>query len=940
MKKMFKPMLVLLALLLCFTGAARAEGVKAEWNMDALTAGELSVSLGGAEDGLTAVLALYDGNALVSVSHKAVENSSAALSVNVKNAENGVAKLLLWNWEDISPASAVLSTITPDGITPKPLKAGSLKVSAWVDADGDGKRGEDDYALSGAAVSVKQGENIVAKTATDEKGECAFEELPEGEYTVEVTDPAGREAAGDNPRAAAVVGGETTEADFAFNELPGSISGLVWDDANGDGVKDSDERVMSGIKVLLTATDGSEKSTVTEADGSFGFDKLVPGEYTLAASTPIDRESTLENPRTVTVISDDTVVENFGFKQLWVSDDQRQNKPGTVAYKDIEPALEGMYNISFELMINTKGDNAILLGDSANGSLAYNTSSAILLFSTDGNLAVRNGDGNGGYTAAAVNLCPAETGKLYTVTVKGDITENTYTVSVTDEDGNTYPSNELHARKNGSKLDAIALISNSHSTTVTDGNYSDFYFYIRNFRAEEIVPEPEDPTYNGFAGRYYGITVNGKYIRGNMGKISADYNSVLDTSAQFLPRDMADGTFSLLCRSSDRRITTARQNSQLTSGDYATNDKTQHWYLEESENFAPDHLSYYLRSADNDVYIGLSGGYLAAVREANKVELVFNPLNDESPLYQVSRTEAYARLTAEQRARIVTFYETVAGDVFDRYSSSDFINWTFRARLDKAFAEVLSGDLDEDEQYERLVGLLSGSNAHLIQGLDSYAHDMDLPGTENLRYEIDGGTYGNYDFWRGTMQDGTMYDLKIYDGDELQQTIKLYVQDDEAGYSKKNAQTFLSVITKIPYVYRRTIRNAKIREDSANSFNCGYSDVYIRLNYHMGDSNRMFATLTHEMNHSLDQANGYWSHGKPWAKAMEDDMIMVSEYARSTVDEDFAEFGRLYAMCYDNQDRQKALQLLFPNRYASYWRLRHNNLDGFELWEDTEYLEY
>lgn len=743
MKKLFTTMIFLFTVLLCLAGTAQADGVKVEWNMGALTDGEISVTLTGAQDGLTAVLALYDGDTLVSANRKTVENSAAKLKADVKNSENGIAKLMLWDWSNQRPLSEVLSVITPDGITPE---------------------------------------------------------------------------------------------------------------------------------------------------------------------------------------------------QLWVSDNQRQNKPDTVAYHNIEPALNGKYTVSFDLTINSNGDNAVLLGDSTNGSLAYATSSAILLF-RDGNFAVRNGNGNGSYTADAVNLCTAELGKVYTVTASGDITENVYTVSITDEGGNTYTSGELHARKNGAKLDTIALISNQHNTVVNDGNYSDFYFFIRNFLAKEVVEEPESPEYNGFAGRYYGITVNGQYIRGNTGMISADWPSVQDDSAQFIPRDMADGTFALLCRSSNRRITTASLNSQLTSGDYATNDKTQHWYLEESENYTPEHLSYYLRSADNDMYIGLSGGYLAAVNEANKVELVFDPLNDESPLYQVSRTAAYARLTSAQRARIVTFYETLAGDVFDRYSGSDYVNWTFRGRLDKAFAEILSGDLDEDEQYERLAAMLNRDNGFLVQGLDSYAPSMNLPGIENLRYEIDGGTYGNYDFWRGAMQDGTMYNLKIYDGDELQQTIKLYVQDDEWGYSKNNSQTFLSVITKIPYIYRRNIRSVKIREDNATSFNCGATELYIRLNYHMGDPYRMLGTLTHELNHSLDQTNGYWSHGGAWAKAMEDDMIMVSQYARSTVDEDFAEFGRLYAACYDNQDRQKALQLLFPNRYASYWRLRNNNLGGFQLWEDTEYIE-
>ncbi len=765
MKRLFKSVLLLFTVLLCTAVSASAEGVKVEWNMGTLTVGELSVSLRGAEDGLTAVLALYDGDTLVSANRKTVENSMVELKADVENAENGTAKLMLWDWNGLRPVSEVLSVITPDGVTSK---------------------------------------------------------------------------------------------------------------------------------------------------------------------------------------------------QLWVSDDQRQNKPDSVAYHDIAPALEGKYAISFDLTVNTKGDNAILFGDSSNGPLEYANSSAILLIKGD-NLIVRDGNRNGGYESDEVNLCPAEIGKVYTVVIEGDMTTNIYIVSVTDEEGNTYTSDELFARKKGSKLDTAALISNRHKTIVEGGNYSDYNFYIRNFHTGKIVEDPGDPIYDGFAGMYYGITVNGKYIRGNMGKISVDYEAVSDTSAHFLPRDMADGTFSLLCRSSNRRITTADLNSPLPSGDYATNDKTQHWYLEESENYTPEHLSYYLRSADNDVYIGLSGGYLAAVNEADKVELVFDPLPDESPLYLISRTEAYAKLTAAQRERMVTLYETLAGDVFGRYGEGDYVEWTVRGRLDKAFNEILSGVLSdeekykgqyenpedipyerlEDAQYAQLVEILSGSNAHLIlkDYITGYTVSTSLPGTENLSYKVDEGTPGSYElFWDGSKQDGTMYTLEIYDGDEIQQILKVYVQDDEI--AELNFRTFLSsVITKIPYVYRRNIRTVKVRNDDGNSFNCGLNELFIRLNYHMGDINRMLGTLTHEMNHSLDAAGQYWSHNKSWAKAMADDMIMATDYARASMDEDFAEFGRLYVLCYGNQDRRKALQVLFPNRYASYRQFRHTKLDGFELWEDTEYLE-
>lgn len=1225
MKKMFKTSLVLLALLLCFASLARADGVGVKWNMDVLSEGELSAELTGAEDGLTAVLALYEGDMLVGVSTKTVEDAAAMLSLTVTDAENACAKLMLWSWDNITPATAVVSMITPDGITPEPIRVGDLKISAWVDADG-----EEGQKLPGAAVTVKQGETEIAKAETDENGEYLFKELTEGEYTVEVTDPAGREAIGENPITVAIADGETTEVSFGFKLMPAAISGVVWNDADRDGEMDEGEEPMAGAVVMLgeivvtTGEDGTYKfesltpnvytvkvevdedyicttgnaaaelrvsegeaiennvglainigavsgvvwidanrngvkdegeitlfdvevtissgetvntdengaysfaglkpgtysvsvpvpsedyelttdntevevfpgeetssdigfalkrgsivgfvwldengngemdegeglegvtvsrngdmsaglpETVTDENGAYSFVGLEPGEYAITITLPVNMLTETEsvtltvapggeaeadfmltkatapgsiegivwnddngngiqdedeeiarlttvtltsvdgsqrwtastgwwgdqylfedmapgeyilsvstsgirrarnNPRTITVISGETITEDFGLYQLWLSDNQLTNNQNSIGYHEIEPALAGKYTVSFELTVVRNGDNAIMLGDSSNGTLGYNTSSAILLFPNNGYFGVRTGNGNGSYTdSAQTNLCEARVGETYTVTISGDITDNTYRVSVTGADGEAHTSGMMRARTNGAKIDTIALISNGTNTSQNrwTGAYT-YNFHVDNFMAAggAVIPdEPDDPAeveYNGFAGLYYGITVNGRYIRGNSGKISADYTSVRDTSAQFLPRDMADGTFALLCRSSNRRITTADQGAHLVSGNYALNDLTQHWYLEESENYTPEHLSYYLRSADNDVYIGLSNGYLAAVSEANKVELVFNPLKDESPLYLVSKTAAYGRLTAAQRERIVTFYETVAGDALGRYGGNDF-EWGVRGRLDAAFDDVLSGELSESAQLERLAGMLNSSNGHLIDyGSASSYNIAPLPGVENLRYEIDEGTYGNYDFWRGTMLNGTRYELKIYDGSVHQQTITLYVHDD--GIPRQNSQTFLKVITKIPYVMRKNIKTVKIRSDSANSFNCGASDLYIRINWNMSSENQMLGTLTHELHHSLDQSNGYWSHGAPWAAAMAADMIMVTGYSNSSVDEDFAEFGKLYVICHGVQDREKAMQILFPNRYASYWRLRHNNLGGFELWEDTEYLQ-
>ncbi|MFN8498006.1 MAG: SdrD B-like domain-containing protein [Anaerolineae bacterium] len=67
-----------------------------------------------------------------------------------------------------------------------------------------------------------------------------------------------------------------------------TLTGVVWDDANGNGAQDAGESGLAGIPVALTATPLSDDPTSsvfairTDAQGGFQF-KLYPGyTYTLA----------------------------------------------------------------------------------------------------------------------------------------------------------------------------------------------------------------------------------------------------------------------------------------------------------------------------------------------------------------------------------------------------------------------------------------------------------------------------------------------------------------------------------------------------------------------------------------------------------------------------------------------------------------------------------
>ena len=70
-------------------------------------------------------------------------------------------------------------------------------------------------------------------------------------------------------------------------QLLATISGTVFNDLNANGLKDGGEAGQSGWTVYLDA-DGNgqlgtgETSAVTAANGSYSFDGLAPGTYTVA----------------------------------------------------------------------------------------------------------------------------------------------------------------------------------------------------------------------------------------------------------------------------------------------------------------------------------------------------------------------------------------------------------------------------------------------------------------------------------------------------------------------------------------------------------------------------------------------------------------------------------------------------------------------------------
>jgi subtilisin family serine protease len=88
---------------------------------------------------------------------------------------------------------------------------------------------------------------------------------------------------------------ESAEKTGSVSDRPGQISGIKWDDLNGDGVKNDNEPGLAGRTIYLDENENGqldevETSTITDEDGNYLFEGLEPTKTYTVAEVPKDGE--------------------------------------------------------------------------------------------------------------------------------------------------------------------------------------------------------------------------------------------------------------------------------------------------------------------------------------------------------------------------------------------------------------------------------------------------------------------------------------------------------------------------------------------------------------------------------------------------------------------------------------------------------------------------
>ncbi len=179
----------------------------------------------------------------------------------------------------------------------------------YVEADGSGDFTAADQLLTGVGVTLTSPSGDVHGVVTDGSGIATFEDITPGSYSAAVTGsvPTGAVlATAVKPTIVVPFSGGTVPAQFRYAFNPGSITGVLFRDDNGDGNFEAGlDTPAPGLPVaLILGTDATVApiaTTTTGAAGDFHFNTLRPGTYTILV-TPIPTIQLIGgNTRTVTV---------------------------------------------------------------------------------------------------------------------------------------------------------------------------------------------------------------------------------------------------------------------------------------------------------------------------------------------------------------------------------------------------------------------------------------------------------------------------------------------------------------------------------------------------------------------------------------------------------------------------------------------------------------
>ncbi|MCB1257396.1 MAG: carboxypeptidase regulatory-like domain-containing protein [Microthrixaceae bacterium] len=325
----------------------------------------------------------------------------------------------------LDASGSIVNRIGDTSATIEPRPSVSVGDYVWLDKNRDGRQDSGEPGIGGVVLTIvgPDGQPVinvhgepVGPATTDANGKYSFDDLPalsgDETYTVCIDRDASAEALkGYVPTKAGAGDREGDSSDWCASSLPGelhndgdrdptldfgfvtktyAVGDYVWIDTNKNGIQDSGEKPLAGVKVeLLNAAGSVLATTSTDANGRYVFDNLEAGTYkvrfTLTDAQKAKYQFTSQTTGSNSAVDSDAGTAD-GLTRSFVLDDTNTSLTTTYEFRDIA-ATQGI-DPTWDAGVIEKANSDVGAGNANQGNGAKTGPSNLARTGTNVTLAV------------------------------------------------------------------------------------------------------------------------------------------------------------------------------------------------------------------------------------------------------------------------------------------------------------------------------------------------------------------------------------------------------------------------------------------------------------------------------------------------------------------------------------------------------------------------
>jgi serine-aspartate repeat-containing protein C/D/E len=172
---------------------------------------------------------------------------------------------------------------------------GTITGTKFLDANANGVRDPGETGLPGVTITRTSSINDPAaaqlSVVTDAQGNFTFANVPFGTFTLSETVPPGfvqtaPPVPGTSQATINFAQRSVSGVLFGNRAIAGTVSGVKFNDVNGNGVRDAGEAGLAGVTIRITDASGTVTTTTSDASGAFSFTGLAAGAYVVSEVVP------------------------------------------------------------------------------------------------------------------------------------------------------------------------------------------------------------------------------------------------------------------------------------------------------------------------------------------------------------------------------------------------------------------------------------------------------------------------------------------------------------------------------------------------------------------------------------------------------------------------------------------------------------------------------